>query len=311
MKDNIDELLKLALLPTIKPDDKLNETIFNHQNLRRKNNMSIFQKIPKAAAVAACVLCLGSVSVFAANTALKNTTAFRHGITTDSNMKVTDDGTEVTSPNVKDDEFPTFDATSMENTKEATVDDISVENGTADTPWLSKKVQSVTEYNKTSDDAINWEDYTYIVTKTTYTFADYAGAVTEAEMDNWFSKEYEALKNVTYVESLCESEELNDRTIEGTFKFGSGTFELSESKSLNNEGEAEDVDSFTLITNETSNERTYTNENGYTFNLADDESNGETRTNVVIAYKNYTGHISFYNMTEDEIYHVLDTVQIN
>lgn len=113
-------------------------------------------------------------------------------------------------------------------------------------------------------------------------------------MDNWFSKEYENLENVKYVESLWESQELNDRTIEGTFKFGSGTFELSESKSLNNEDEAEDVDSFTLITNETSNERTYTNENGYTFNLADDESNGEIRTNVVIAYKNYTGHNSSF-----------------
>ncbi len=298
MKDKMDGLLKKALLPTLEPDTSLNQEICNYQNTRRKTNMSKLKKLPAAAAIAVCVLCAGSVTVFAGNHFLKNMHAFQFGVSTNDNQDAVSE------------EESEFDATAMKEQPEDKIEDISVESGTAGTAWLSKKVQKVTQHVQTSDDRVNWEDYAYDVIYTTYEYADYNTAVKDKGMDNWLSESYQNIGNVQYVESVAESEDSNEHSTGGTFMYGSGTFELSESVTMDMEGNPLEIDSYTVITNETFNERTYTNKKGYTFTLADDETDGNKKTTVAITYGNYSGTLTFHGMTEEEIYHVLDTLQL-
>lgn len=298
MKDKMDGLLKKALLPTLKPDASLNQEIYNYQNTRRNTNMRKFKKLPTAAAIAVCVLCVGSVTVFAGNHILKNMHAFQYGVSTDDNQDTVSE------------EESKFDATAMKELPEDKAEDISVERGTADTAWLSKKVQKVTQYVQTSDDAVNWEDYAYDVINTTYEYEDYQTAVKDTGLDNWLSEEYQNIGNVQYVESTAESEDSNSQSIGGTFAYGSGTFELSEERQKDMQGNPLEIDSYSVITNETSNERTYTNKAGYAFTLVDDEMDGEMRTTAAVTYGNYSGSLVFHGMTQEEIHHVLDTLQL-
>ena len=298
MKDEMDELLKKALLPTLEPDTSLNQEICNYRNIRRNTNMSRFKKLPTAAAIAVCVLFVGSVTVFAGNHFLKNMHAFQYGVSTNDNQ------------NTVSEEESKFDATAMKEQPEDKAEDLSVESGTANTAWLSKTVQKVTQHVQASDDAVNWEDYAYDVIKTTYEYEDYQTAVKDTGLDNWLSEEYQNIGNIQYVESTAESEDSNNQSIGGTFAYGSGTFELSEESQKDMEGNPLEIDSYSVITNETSNERTYTNKAGYAFTLVNDETDGEMRTTVAVTYGNYSGSLVFHGMTEEEIYHVLDTLQL-
>lgn len=298
MKDKMDGLLKKALLPMLEPDASLNQKIYNYQNTRRNTDMRKFKKLPAAAAIAICVLCIGSVTAFAANHFLKEMHTFQYGLSTN------------TSEEAVSEKEPKFDASTMKEQPEDTVEDIFAEKGTAETAWLSKKVQKVTQHNQTSDDAVNWEDYSFVVTETTYEYEDYHTAVEDKGVDNWLSEDYQSIGNVQYKESVAESEDSKEQSVGGVFAYGSGRFGLSETITMDMEDNPLEIDSYTMIMDKVSNERTYTNKEGYTFTLVDDEADGEIRTTVAVTYKNYSGSLIFYGMTEEEIHHVLDTLQM-
>ena len=298
MKDKMDGLLKKALLPTLEPDASLNQAIYNYRNIRRNTDMRKFNKMPTAAAIAICVLCIGSVTAVAASHFLKEMHTFQYGVSTNA-------GEEAVS-----DKEPKFDASTMKEQPEDIVEDVSAEKGTADTAWISKKVQKVTQHNQASDDAVHWEDYSYVVTQTTYEYKDYYTAVEDQGVDNWLSEDYQTIGNVQYMESVAESEDSKEQSVEGTFVYGSGSFELSESITMDLKGNPLEIDSYTIITNEVSNERTYTNKGGYTLTLVDDEADGEIRTTVAVTYQNYSGSLVFRGMTEEEVHHVLDSLQL-
>lgn len=298
MKDKMDGLLKKALLPMLEPDASLNQKIYNYQNTRRNTDMRKFKKLPAAAAIVICVLCIGSVTAFAANHFLKEMHTFQYGLSTN------------TSEEAVSEKEPKFDASTMKEQPEDTVEDIFAEKGTAETAWLSKKVQKVTQHNQTSDDAVNWEDYSFVVTETTYEYEDYHTAVEDKGVDNWLSEDYQSIGNVQYKESVAESEDSKEQSVGGVFAYGSGSFGLSETITMDMEDNPLEIDSYTMIMDKVSNERTYTNKEGYTFTLVDDEADGEIRTTVAVTYKNYSGSLIFYGMTEKEIHHVLDTLQM-
>ena len=294
MQNKMDKLIKESLMPMYEPDNKLNQSILCSVKRRRKNNMIRMKKIPFAAAVAVCVLCIGSGTVYAAVQLLRGTTAFEYGISTNTN---TDEKSDAM-----------FDSTNVGDVKDSQTEILLEQEGDSKTAWLSKEVQQVTEYVKESDDTVNWTEKSYLVDKTIYTFADYNTAVKEAGMDKWFLQEFQLMENVTYAESVCEEEGMNIREISAVFEYGKGHFELSESKDLNL-GE-EDLGAYMLITNEITDSQKYMSALGYEFTIGEDVIDGVNRFSVAISYENYTGSLVFYNMTEDEMYQVLDEVQI-
>lgn len=294
MQNKMDKLIKESLMPMYEPDNKLNQSILCSVKRRRKNNMIRMKKIPFAAAVAVCVLCIGSGTVYAAVQLLRGTTAFEYGISTNTNTEEKSDAM--------------FDSTNVGDVKDSQTEILLEQEGDSKTAWLSKEVQQVTEYVKESDDTVNWTEKSYLVDKTIYTFADYNTAVKEAGMDKWFLQEFQLMENVTYAESVCEEEGMNIREISAVFEYGKGHFELSESKDLNL-GE-EDLGAYMLITNEITDSQKYMSALGYEFTIGEDVIDGVNRFSVAISYENYTGSLVFYNMTEDEMYQVLDEVQI-
>ena len=294
MQNKMDKLIKESLMPMYEPDNKLNQSILCSVKRRRKNNMIRMKKIPFAAAVAVCVLCIGSGTVYAAVQLLRGTTAFEYGISTNTNTEEKSDAM--------------FDSTNVGDVKDSQTEILLEQEGDSKTAWLSKEVQQVTEYVKESDDTVNWTEKSYLVDKTIYTFADYNTAVKEAGMDKWFLQEFQLMENVTYAESVCEEEGMNIREISAVLEYGKGHFELSESKDLNL-GE-EDLGAYMLITNEITDSQKYMSALGYEFTIGEDVIDGVNRFSVAISYENYTGSLVFYNMTEDEMYQVLDEVQI-
>lgn len=295
MQDRVDNLIKEALAPVYEPGKELNQSILCSAKRKEKNNMKTRNKLSFAAAVAICVLCVGSVSVYAAVQMIKGTTALDYGITTNSS-------------NISEQTNINFDSTLVGEETPSVIEKISLQEGKDNTPWLSKEVLQRTEYIKVSDDSIHWSETSYVVEDTIYTFADYGTATKEAKMDHWFMKEYELVENVNYVESVCEEEGINTKELTASFKYGKGYFELTESKDMMLA--QEESQEFVLITNEVTSSNTYIGAQGYEFTLVNDEVDGKPRSCVAICYENYTGSLTFYDMTDAEVCHVLDTIRV-
>lgn len=293
MNDKMENLIKESLTPMHEPDDILNQAILCSAKRKGRNNMMKMKKLPFVAAIAVCALCVASGTVYAAVHFLRDTTAFQHGITANVDISESQD--------------TMFESMNVGDIKDSESKILSEENGDSETPWLSKEVQQVTEYLKVSDDSVNWTDSRYIVDKTIYSFADYATAAKVAEMDNWFTSEYELVENVDYVESVSE-DAMHVREITAMFKCGEGYFELAESKDLLLA--EDDSNGYVLITNEVTDSKKYLSAQGHEFTIVDDVVDGVKRSNVAISYKNYTGSLSFYHMTDEAVERVLDEIQI-
>lgn len=305
MQDKMDKLIKEALIPIDEPDIRLNQKILCSLEKKGRNNMKKNRRMPAAAVIIVCLLCIGSGTVYAAAKLLREMQVFDYGMVTKE--------TAVSEEMEADNKIGNADDSglSVHNTgeiKESVTHNIVTEEGTAETPWLSKEVQEVTEYLKESDDAVNWKEDSYLVQKTIYTFADYGTAVEVAGMDNWLSEDFEETESVIYTESVCESEEMNIREITAAFRYGAGYFEVTESKDMN----ILETEEFTymLLTGETSDSWEYTNAYGDHFTITSDENEGKKRFNTVITYENYTGYVSFYDMPRETVCRILDTVAV-
>lgn len=66
MKDNVDYLLKKALIPYIDPGDNLNSKIYEANRSGKVVKMRHRSRMIKTAVMAVCILCAGTVSVYAA-----------------------------------------------------------------------------------------------------------------------------------------------------------------------------------------------------------------------------------------------------
>lgn len=275
MKDNMDIILEAALQPNILPDTDLNEKIIAMSVATGKQNTtSTVLRLARVAAIFLIVICVGSVSVYAAGKLIKK-------------VFVTDHTISVGNPDYVDDAVVAMDEEMVD------VKDKSHEDGDGSVRWLTKDVQVVGGYT----------------TNTYYTYKDYATAILDTGLHNWFHEVVGDVESITYV--LSENEDFTEKSINASYYYHDGSFQVSENVVTGNI--ASDVANSITLKN-TDNVREYTSVSGYEFTLVDQIMESEdgviTTTFVMIAYDDYYGYISFDNLSDEEIKSILDTVII-
>lgn len=274
MKDNMDVLLKKALEPDMEPSKELNNKVLEsiRQKSEKTTKVKKVMRLPRAAAVIIAICCVAPIGVYAANKVIKK-------------VFVTDHAISVGNPDYVDDE-------AIASPDEAVaIENVSHEEGDGTVKWLTKDVEIVNGH----------------ATNTYYAYKDYDTAVKESGLDTWFNTAYENDGNVIYV--VTETQDVVNKCINGSFKYGEGTFFISEEIMTGNV--ADDVTSSVQLQN-TSNKRDYTAASGEVFTLVDQITNDGTEdittTFVMVAYDDYYGYISFDNLKDEEIHNILDTV---
>lgn len=277
--NELDNVLSEALRPAFAPSSELNCQLLSGEakidGSRQKAAIRKMYMIPKVAAVVLAVLCVGGAGVYAATQLLKKPVVTEHGISV-GNTEYIDDA-------------------AIANTEEpVTTNQISYEEGTADTLWTSKTVTEVNGY-----------------VTTTYAFDSYAKAQQEAGIGTKFTKEYEPEYEDGIQYSVTENEGFRESELSANLKYQDGSFTVFQSRS--EEGFAEDF-AYSVKLQNTSNERDYSTKDGVTFHLVDETISGEeendVNTYVMIATDSYNGFICFHGLSEEQIHEVLDTVVI-
>ncbi len=284
MKNNIDDLLKKAMVPDMEPSAKLNEKILNATVAKKKKKT--FSTITKVAAVILGVALATPAVVFAAE---KIKEMIKVGDT-----YISDDSVAMGNPDYM---VPEDTSTTEEPVTSTVVGEVE---GTANDKWLRKVEKQISNSVK----------------NTFYYYADYKTAVEDSGLDNWFSVEYETSYNSYFGGDISHCVvDAGDHfyyDINGSLVYNDGFFYVAEGKYAGNV--AEDYASI-IPTHSSKNAREYVNKAGATFTLVDDSetmNDGEeiTYTIVAIRYGMYSGHIDFYNLSEEEIHEVLDTVTV-
>lgn len=201
-------------------------------------------------------------------------------------------------------------ANPQELSGEPVVTPISTEDGSTDTPWLSKNVWEETSEVYESDDGVNWTKGYQTARITEYRYADYFAAVEDAGFDSLFKTNYSG--EVLYDQSeYLEDGADADYSISGTFSYGNGSFGIEQMKFRAGTSEETEDEVLMVITTtqETANERDYISSVGIPFRLSDDTEFGYTRTTTVFKGKSFNAVLTFTGMTEEEIHQVLDNIQ--
>ncbi len=275
MKDNMDHLLKKAFPANMEASADLNADILAKAGQSRKKTKKAGFALAGAAAIILAVLCVTPVGVYATNLIIEKVFVTEHTISVGNPEYVVDEDI-------------------YNHSEEVEVSDLGYEEGDESVNWLTKRVNVVNGY----------------ATNTYYTYADYATALLDAKLDNWFNKTYENAESVTYV--ITETSDTVTYDVTVWYPYGDGTFHFSESIMTGNV--AEDM-AYSLSLRNTGNKRDYISPiSDIEFTLVDeiteDEDSERVRTYVVIAYDEYHGYICFEDLTEDEIHEILDTVVI-
>lgn len=275
MKDNMDNLLKKAFPADMEASAELNADILAKAGKTHKKTKKAGFTLAGAAAIILVVLCVTPVGVYATNLIIEKVFVTEHTISVGNPEYVVDEDI-------------------YNHSEEVEVSDLGYEEGDESVNWLTKRVNVVNGY----------------ATNTYYTYADYATALLDAKLDNWFNKTYENAESVTYV--ITETSDTVTYDVTVWYPYGDGTFHFSESIMTGNV--AEDM-AYSLSLRNTGNKREYISPiSGIEFSLVDeiteDEEGERVRTYVVIAYGKYHGYICFEDLTEDEIHEILDTVVI-
>lgn len=266
MKDNMDNLLKEAYKPNMEPGKELNASILAQAGKKKKPVKTVGFRIATAAAAVLAVICITPLGVYATNQIINK-------------VFIAENSISVGNPEFVDDEAINEDIGDVE------VEYVSSEEGDDSVNWNSKEVQIVNGY----------------ATNTYYRYDDYATAILDSKLDNWFSVNYEKYQFVTYC--ITETDSYKDESIDAQFLYNEGTVTLYQSKMSGNV--AEDM-TFSVPVEQTTNVRTYTSTvTGSVFTLVDDV-NGDTY--VMINYDNYYGFLQFSNLSDEEIHKILDTV---
>lgn len=272
MKDNMDKLLESALAPDFEPSAELNASILEQAGKKRKKK-SFVSQIPKAAAILLAIGCMAPVGVYATSYLVNNILVTEHGISVGQTEYV--DDAQLAQP-----------------WEEVKTEEVSNVQGGPNDKWSEKKVEKVGS-----------------ATNTYYTYETYETALEETGMDNWFNTAHTGDGYVTYV--LTEDADFEMMEIGAYFypdEEHEKVFSISESK-YPGADYAEVTHS--LAIQKTGNKRTYTSVSGKEYVLVDEMAGDQKGTTyVVIAYGEYFGHLSFSNMSEEEIHQILDTVVI-
>ena len=277
--NELDSVLSEALRPAFSPSSELNRQLLSGEvkidGSRQKAAMKKMYMIPKVAAVVLAILCVGGAGVYAATQLLKKPTVTEHGISV-GNTEYIDD------------------AAIAKTEEPVTTNQISHEEGTANTLWTSKTVTEVNGY-----------------VTTTYAFDSYTKAQQEAGIGTKFTQEYEPESEDGIHYSVTENEGFRESELSANLKYQEGSFTVLQSRS--EEGFAEDH-AYSIKLQNTSNERDYSTKEGVTYHLVDETISGEegndVNTYVMIATDSYEGFISFRGLSEEQIHEVLDTVVI-
>lgn len=248
-EDKFDAMMKEAMAPSFVPSEELNKRIMN---AAPKKKAKVTSFIPRVAAIAAAVLLVGSIGVYAGSRLYRKVTVTDHAIT-------------VGNTDYLDDEAL---ASAVQDTSSIGVDE------SCDTV--------ITEYDS------------------------YAEAKEATGLGFDFCEEYDQIGKVSYTVTSGTDYKFMDLT--GTFRYSRGKFNFSYSTQEGNI--AEDM-AYSVYLENTTNERDYTLDNGNTFTLVDEVKEDVTTTYVMISYDDVYGYLRFYDLTDDEIIHVLNTLDVD
>lgn len=260
--------------------------------------MKIKKRFIKAAAIL-LVLSLSGGSAYAAVSYFRNTDHFKYGIETAEDSVETK--TE-TSSQFSDVQLPD---------KESDVKVLSTETGDRNTSWISKEIRQETNYVYESDDGVSWKESTpdvQIITQ--YKYANYATAGREHNLPALFSKTYTQDGTITLEEYRHQSEnEAFSKNLQGDYQYEGGHFSVNMTKDCDWDGQ-DSISAVITSTEPVKNQREYTASSGYSFKLSDDTELGTLRTTTLISYNEYNIILSFFDLSDEEIHEILDSVII-
>lgn len=282
---NFDSLLRNSLRPGIEPDEELNKTTINRilemqDDISEGKSIGVIQfrkhrttyLLPKVAAAVIAFALVFTSGVYAANYLLRKVIVTDHGISVGNEENIDDE--ELSKP---------YEPVSEEEKNE-------YEPGEND-KWLSKKEVL------TSGTYLN----------TFYTYPDYGTMVSDTRFDNIFKGFELESKDATY--TVTESNDsFKQYSIDVNFNYGEGEFHLYQDVLEGNIAE-DAVNSIPISS--LNNERNYTSKSGLEFTLVDGTNiDNKKETTTMISYNEYSGYISFKDLSDDEIHEILDHVVI-
>lgn len=298
--EKVDEVSReLCHLQGLEPADKMPEDFLFRLERREQKEMKHIKKISKnftkiAAAVAGVLLIGGTVS--AATIYHSYVIMFPNGMSTgnvDTETKYEFEGIELPDG-------------------EVTTKVIEQETADINHAWLEKKVWDEVGTAYESDDRVNWTPYEVVDRITEYKYPDYNTAAKDAGFTGVFTKDYSG--TAYYREYEHVSEEVSDNTdcvINADFIYSDGSFTLEQQRKKYNDAAAQSEDTLVVITGDTThNERAYVSSSGYEYKLADDNEFEKTRTTVLIPGREYDVILTFTDITETEIYNILESINI-
>lgn len=190
---------------------------------------------------------------------------------------------------------------------------ISTEKGGDDVLWETKEVRQETSFGYISDDSIEWkEDTPDIVDITEYSYKDYSKAIKDTGFTGLFTKSFEQVGDSIYTQYRRRVNDTNDRdNLISNFKYSNGSFKVDESRVLDWDGTELDTVVISSSSEGVKNQREYISKNGHMFKLSDDNETGKLRTTVLVSYDEYTAIITFFDLSDNEIHEILDTITIH
>lgn len=282
MRDDIEVLLQKSLSPALAPAPALNEKLLksaaaNTGKIVEFKPKKAVNRLVKAAIIVLAVFGLASASVTAANYIyshffVSNKVGFVYGDEEDLEVFEQDDESYT----------PTY-TTLLEDDGDETVN------------WYYKTVIQ------------NDED----TVRSQYYYKNYAEMVEDASLDEWFPRPFTddnfSFANFMVVVSPGEVFSTFDVLADADFNYNEGSFHICETYSLGTDKDPETFGYNVYIENPT-NIRSYTNKNSRNFVLADsvmEDGSRVTYTSLFYPTLHY-GYISFYELSDREIYEILD-----
>ncbi len=285
MKNNIDDLLKKAMTPDMEPSAELNDKILNATATKKKKKP--YSMITKVAAVVLGIALATPVVAFAAEQ-IKEYIKVREAY-------IYDDSVAMGNPEYM---IPEDTSTTEE---EITTETLGRVEGTADDNWLYMEEVQLSNSVK----------------NTFYYYDDYQAAIEDSELDKWFNTDYEVCYEGYFGGDarycIVDWDDYHSYEVQATLKYKEGYFHVNESRA---EGNVAEDYAFTVPISNRDNVREYVNKVGIGFVLVDSTrtmGDGEElkSTVVIIRYGLYSGSIQFYNLSEEEIHEILDTVIVS
>ena len=134
----------------------------------------------------------------------------------------------------------------------------------------------------------------------------YAEAMEATGLGYHFRAEFE-VKYKVYT-SVTTGPDIVLSDLNTTFLYSDGEFDVHYSVA---EGNIAEDAAYSVRLENTSNRRDYVTTYGAEFSLVDETVDGKTKTYVLVCYDDVEGYLAFYNLSDNEIYEVLESLEIN